>query len=198
MSYTILDGLVITEIGLVGSVLGVKSCDLINRPDIFTVGIVKCQVMYVELYLHVGQFSGYRTVWKLLRTRYGLRVGKETIRHYLRYRDPIAVENRQAHRLHRRTYHSRGPNDQWHADGYDKLKKYGIAVSGCIDGYSRRIIWLQCSCSNNDPGVIASYYLNAAKVLYVCPRQCARKIRFIGNCILQSNNVITCACTGRQ
>ena len=23
----------------------------------------------------------------------------------------------------------------WHADGLDKLKPYGIAVHGCIDGY---------------------------------------------------------------
>ena len=33
--------------------------------------------------------------------------------------------------------HSCGPNYVWHIDGYDKLKPFGIAISGCIDGFSR-------------------------------------------------------------
>ena len=28
------------------------------------------------------------------------------------------------------------PNFLWHCDGYDKLKPFGIAIHGCIDGYS--------------------------------------------------------------
>ena len=28
-----------------------------------------------------------------------------------------------------------GPNYAWHCDGYDKLKPFGIAIQGCIDGY---------------------------------------------------------------
>ena len=27
-----------------------------------------------------------------------------------------------------------GPNFSWHCDGYDKLKPFGIAIHGCIDG----------------------------------------------------------------
>jgi hypothetical protein len=56
-------------------------------------------------------------------------------------------------------------------DGYDKLKKYGLAVHGCIDGYSRRIIWLRCSASNNNPNVIGSYYLDAVEKLMLCPNK---------------------------
>ena len=26
------------------------------------------------------------------------------------------------------------PNEVWHCDGYDKLKPYGFAIQGCIDG----------------------------------------------------------------
>ena len=28
-----------------------------------------------------------------------------------------------------------GPNYCWHVDGLDKLKTYGFAIHGCIDGY---------------------------------------------------------------
>ena len=46
-----------------------------------------------------------------------------------------------------RTYNSMGPNYIWHVDGYDKLKLFGLALSGCIDGFSRRIMWLVCGAS---------------------------------------------------
>ena len=32
-------------------------------------------------------------------------------------------------------WHVQGPNYVWHTDGLDKLKPYGFAVHGCIDGY---------------------------------------------------------------
>ena len=28
-----------------------------------------------------------------------------------------------------------GPSSVWHCDGMDKLKPYGFAIHGCIDGY---------------------------------------------------------------
>ena len=47
---------------------------------------------------------------------------------------------------------------------------------------STGIIWLQCSCSNNDPRVIGRYYLDAVQVLHVCPRQ-LRSDRGSENCV---------------
>ena len=41
-----------------------------------------------------------------------------------------------------------GPNFVWHLDGYDKLKPYGFAIHGCIDGYDTRHILLY-SIDNN-------------------------------------------------
>lgn len=70
---------------------------------------------------------------------------------------------RTAGRLRRRHYRSAGPCQTWHVDGYDKLKPYGFAISGCIDGFSRKLIWLECGPTNNDPNVIASYYINAVE-----------------------------------
>ncbi|XP_070548944.1 uncharacterized protein [Ptychodera flava] len=57
----------------------------------------------------------------------------------------------------------------WHLDGYDKLKPYGICISGCIDGYSRKILWVKAASTNNNPAVIAHYYLSCVKELNGCP-----------------------------
>ncbi|CAJ0917378.1 unnamed protein product [Ranitomeya imitator] len=52
----------------------------------------------------------------------------------------------------------------------DKLKFYGIWVHLGIDGFSRRIIWLQAGTSNRKPGFIARYYLDAVIRENGCPQ----------------------------
>ena len=49
----------------------------------------------------------------------------------------------------------------WHIDGYDKLKPYGFAIHGAIDGFSRKIISLNVSSSNNNPAYIAYYFIQS-------------------------------------
>ena len=51
----------------------------------------------------------------------------------------------------------------WHIDGHDKLKSYGFSIHGCIDGFSRRLIWLEVNTTNKLPEFIAQYYLDACK-----------------------------------
>ena len=54
-------------------------------------------------------------------------------------------------------------------DGYDKLKPWGFPIHGAIDGFSRKIIWLNVTRSNNSPDNIAQFYLQAVKDLEGCP-----------------------------
>ena len=110
-----------------------------------------------------GSTVGYRAMWQRLRVDYGLSTSKEFVRKALKVIDPEGVERRLRHRLRRRKYSAKGPNFVWHIDGYDKLKPYGLCIHGCIDGYSRRIMWLQVASTNNHPGVIASYFLNCVQ-----------------------------------
>jgi hypothetical protein len=53
--------------------------------------------------------------------------------------------------------------------GYDKLSQWGFSISGCIDGYSRRLMWLEVGPSNSDPRYIAKYYLDSVTNLQYCP-----------------------------
>ena len=85
--------------------------------------------------------------------------------------DPEGIAARKRHRLRRRQYKSKGPNFVWHIDSYDKLKPYGIAINGCIDGFSRNIVWLEASTTNSDPKVVAYYYIQAVKRKAGCPRR---------------------------
>ena len=108
-------------------------------------------------------------MWRTLRSRYNLRISQDYTRSLLRQMDPVGVQNRRNRRLSRRTYSSKGPNHTWHVDGYDKLRPYGFLISGCIDGFSRRIIWLRCAFTNHDPAIISGYFLDSVRQLGAFP-----------------------------
>lgn len=55
--------------------------------------------------------------------------------------------------------------------GYDKLKPYGFPIHGAIDGFSRKILWLEVARSNNNPAMPATFYLNQVKEVDGCPLQ---------------------------
>ena len=100
----------------------------------------------------------------------GFIVDSETVRHVLKALDPEGVKQRKAHRLRRRIYRCAGPNYMWHIDGYDKLKPFGFAIHGGIDGYSRKILWLDVAESNNDPCIVAHYFVKYINENMVVPR----------------------------
>lgn len=100
----------------------------------------------------------------------GFTVDRETIRFILQTLDPDGVERRRKHVLQRQVYITPGPRFIWHVDGYDKLKPFGFCIHGAIDGYSRKILWLEVSDSNNNPAIVASYFLSCIKELRQIPR----------------------------
>lgn len=116
-----------------------------------------------------SQLHGYR--WMHLKClQHGLVVSRETVRLILKELDPQGVSLRKRRRLKRREYYNKGPNYLWHIDGYDKLKPYGIAISGCIDGFSRYIVWLKASYTNYNPRVISGNFLTSLEELGSGPR----------------------------
>ena len=124
-----------------------------------------------ELYERGFGECGYRTVWRLIKSSTNVHVTQDIIRRLLKICDPEGVNLRARHRLRRRTYINPGPNYTIHLDGYDKLKPFGICIHGAIDGYSRKLLWLEACYSNNNPEIIAGYYLNAVKRIGRVPRR---------------------------
>ena len=125
---------------------------------------------------------GYRLMFQRLRSL-GFNVHRETIRLVLKVLDPEGVQSRKRHRFKRRKYLSLGPNYLWHMDGYDKLKPFGFGIHGAVDGYSRKILWLKVNSTNNNPKVIASYYLDCIITLKLLPR-CVRSDRGTENVVV--------------
>ena len=115
-----------------------------------------------------GQSVGYRAMWKRMQLK-GFVVSANTIRVMLKTLDEDGVRERKMRRLKRRDYISPGPNFVWHIDGYDKLKPYGFAIHGAIDGYSRRILWVEMGVSNNNPKVILKYFIQTVSKLGKLP-----------------------------
>jgi len=107
-----------------------------------------------------GSTMGYRRMHKALLNR-GLICRREDIRKEMRNIDPDGVALRKNRHLQRRKYQSPGPNYVCHIDGHDKLKPFGFSIHGCIDGYSRKLIWLEVGTTNKMPEVIGRYYLDA-------------------------------------
>ena len=124
-----------------------------------------------ELENSCGSFLGYRQLTRRLRRKYNLQVRRDTVMKSLRVLDPEGVERRQRRRLKRRRYVTPGPNFLWHVDGWDKLAPFGFFVHGAVDGFSRRILWLEVGSTNKNPRVIASNYLNAILQLGGVPRR---------------------------
>lgn len=106
---------------------------------------------------------GYRSLWLRLKKVYHLTIKQKTVLSLLKIIDPEGVEVRSRYKLKRRIYNALVPNFVWHADNYDKLKRFGFAIYGCIDRYSRKVIWVEMSTTNNDPSVIGFYFLKAVE-----------------------------------
>lgn len=103
---------------------------------------------------------GYRRIHRILLTK-GIRCRRCDVQKLLKELDPVGVDLRKKRRMRRRKYTTRGPNYVWHIDGHDKLKPYGFSIHGCIDGFSRKLIWLEVGATNKEPDIIARNYLDA-------------------------------------
>ena len=115
-----------------------------------------------------GHQQGYR--WMHLRCiQQGMTVSRDTVQVLMQILDPIGVELRLKRRLRRREYFARGPDYLWHIDSYDKLKKFGLCINGCIDGFARQIIWVIVYKTASNPRVVAGYYMDAVAARKGCP-----------------------------
>ena len=108
-----------------------------------------------------SEHIGYRQMTEIISLKYGVNVSKEYMRKGLVDIELEGVSMRKKKTMKRRTYETNGQFDMFHIDGNYKLKRFGFVIRECIDGFSRKLIWLFVSTTNNDPLVAANFYLKA-------------------------------------
>ena len=79
---------------------------------------------------------------------------------------PDLLENRRLGLKKKRTKHftTKGPNWVFSVDGHDKLMGYQnstfpLAIYGCVDTASQKLLWLRIWTSNSKPELVARWYL---------------------------------------
>lgn len=141
----------------------------LHRRKMLTEDTITTVARHIENKLDgTGQCFGYRSMWHSLNLE-GISVPRDLVMNCLKMIDPDGVALRKRRKLKRRLYRSAGPNFTWHIDGYDKLKPYGFPIHGCIDGFSRKLIWLELVTSNNNPYIVANLYVKAIRKLNLVP-----------------------------
>ena len=95
---------------------------------------------------------------------------RQTVRDLVDIIEPGRNAVMKKDKLKRRIYDVQGPNHMWHIDGNDKIKLFGICISGGIDGWSHLVVWLEADTTNKDPNVICNFYLDAVNEHGVVPR----------------------------
>ena len=105
--------------------------------------------------------AGEKLVIGSLRSR-NIHVQRWRIRDRLNVLDPIGRPIRRNSAIHRRTYNVQGANHLWHIDTNHKLISWRFVIFGCVDGYSRLPIYLQCT-DNNMAATSLEFFLNGVR-----------------------------------
>lgn len=123
---------------------------------------------FIQAQLDNGSQLGYRSMHlRCIQNR--INVSRETVSILMQILDQRGIELRLKRRLKRRKYLAAGPDFLWHVDSYDKLKRYGICINGCIDGFSRHIIWVNAYRTSSDPKVTGGYFIESVSKTGGCP-----------------------------
>jgi len=80
-----------------------------------------------------------------LRIKYGMFVREHFVRQALRLTAPLFVRDRATKvKKKKSSYDVKGPRSLYHADAHEKLAKiWGFWIHGCLDGFSRWIVYLK-------------------------------------------------------
>ena len=100
----------------------------------------------------------------------GHRVSRQRIRASMSRVDIFGNLDRWATMIPRMQYSVAGPNCLWHMDGNLKLRDYGFVLHGCIDGYSRRIVYLEAN-TNNRANTVLSAFLKGIEHVGAVPHR---------------------------
>lgn len=90
-----------------------------------------------------------------LKSDYNLNVKCSTILEWMNVIDPEILDRRYHNRLKKRELDGPGLNFTWYVDGFDKLKKFGFAITDCV--------WSHIGTTIKKPEVTENHFLHPIK-----------------------------------
>ena len=90
----------------------------------------------------------------------GINIQRRRVRESINRVDPRNTALRWGALVTGRTYYVPWPNSLWHLDGHHSLIRWKFVIHGCIDGKSRKIMYLHCS-SNNLAETVRTLFLGS-------------------------------------
>ena len=114
---------------------------------------------------------GRRLLHAYFRREYpGMQLGQRSLYELAREIDPDGAERRlRAVNRRRGAYLVPGPNYIWSIDGHCKLEQWGFEIYGCIDAYSRFIVFAHCGYTARTAYSTMVLYLNAVRNYSLSP-----------------------------
>lgn len=117
-----------------------------------------------------GRLLGYRAMTQKIRQNHGLNVPRDLVYNVMTLKTPALLEARlppfkRANKVKRAGHFTTRGVYWFHSlDGHDKLmgfrnSTFPLAIYGCIDTASRKLLWIRCWTSNSDPRLPARWYI---------------------------------------
>ena len=114
-----------------------------------------------------GRLLGYRAMNHKLRTEHNVQVPRHLVHNVMAELDPEGLEARNLQKKKKKpkgNFTSEGPLWVVSLDGHDKLcgfqnSTFPLGVYGCIDTFSRKVLFLNVCYSNSNPLLIGRMYL---------------------------------------
>lgn len=94
----------------------------------------------------------------------GYFVTRQRLRDSVNRVDPGGRQERRTVQARRVAYNVPGPHCLWHIDGCHKLTPFGLVIHGCIDGFSRAVLYLHCADNNRADTVLEQFLLATQRV----------------------------------
>ncbi|XP_066912421.1 uncharacterized protein [Clytia hemisphaerica] len=115
-----------------------------------------------------GRQLGYRAMQLKIRQNYDMKVSRDQVHDVMYEANPQLLRDRRPafkKKKKKIPFATKGPNWVLSVDGHDKLMGYQnwtfpVAIYGCIDTASRKILWLNVWVTNSKPELIGRWYLD--------------------------------------
>lgn len=116
-----------------------------------------------------GALLGYRAMTQKVRQKYKMKIPRALVHDLMFDLDPAGLAARAPGAKKKKPkghFVTLGPNWTYSLDGHDKMMGYQsstfpLAIYGCIDTASRKLIWLKIWNTNSNPILVGKWYLEA-------------------------------------